>query len=456
MQQIQQAASAIAQKVVDETHREYLLPCAPESEAAPDGVCASMFLAEAGRLLYRRPLTDEKLAGLTNVANSGAEQTRDFYVGLALALEAILISPEFLFIVDSAEADPNRPGYERLDTYSLASRLSFFLWNSAPDDFLLLAAERGELYSKDGLESAVERMLGSSRLEDGMRAFFDDMMAFDEFDSLAKDSVVYPMVTGATLADAREQTLSTVIDHALTRQMDYRDLFTTRDTFMSMNLAPVYDTPTSSEWIRFEFPENGARQGLLTHISFLASHSHAARSSATLRGKALRELFLCQKVPPPPPNVDFSVLEDAGDVPTARERLQVHNSNPSCAGCHLITDPMGLSLENFDGAGRHRETENGAVLDIRGELDGVFYNDVTGLTTAMRNHPKLPFCLVSRLYAYGTGGPVLLRHDRDILNYFTGRFADENYRVPDLLRDMVMSQAFSAVRTAEENVPWEK
>jgi hypothetical protein len=148
--------------------------------------------------------------------------------------------------------------------------------------------------------------------------------------------------------------------------------------------------------------------------------------------------------------VDFSLLEDAGDLKTARERLKIHSTNPSCAGCHLITDPMGLSLENFDGAGRYRATENGVELDISGELDGALYDDVDGLATALRNHPKLPYCLVNRMYAYGTGGPVSLRYDRDILAHFLQRFAGQGYKVPDLLRDIALSQAFSRVRLAPE------
>lgn len=449
IQQIQQAAVFIAARVVDEYHRDYLVPCEPISATEADAACAAEFLRQTGRLLYRRPMDETRVAELVDVANAAADETEDFYAGLSLALEAILISPEVLFIIDAAEPDPERPGEERLDAWSLASRLSFFLWNSAPDDALLLAAESGELHTQDGLERAVTRMLSSSRLEDGMRAFFDDMMAFDEFDSLAKDPMVYPMVTGATLADAREQTLRTVIDHLINKELDYRELFTTRSTFMSMSLGAVYGTPASNGWTAYEFPEDSVRQGLLTQVSFLAAHSHAVRSSPTLRGKALRELFLCQKVPPPPPNVDFSALDDAGDVPTARERLQVHNSNPSCAGCHLITDPMGLSLENFDGAGRFRETENGATLEIAGELDGAFYDDIAGLAAAMSAHPKLPDCLVNRLYAYGTGGPAVLRYDRDVLAYFTDRFAVQGYKLPDLLRDIALSRAFIRVRPPE-------
>jgi len=451
IQQIQQAAASVAAKVVDEYHRDFLIPCKPVSATEADAACAAEFLRDTGRYLYRRPLTESKVDELAGVAGVAAEQTKDFYAGLAIALEAMLISPEVIFIVDMAEPDPDMPGQERLNAHSLASRLSFFLWNTAPDDELLLAAASGELHTPSGRQRAVDRMLASSRLEDGMRAFFDDMMAFDEFGSLAKDPVVYPMVTGATLADAREQTLRTVIDHLITRKQDYRDLFTTRSTFMSMSLAAVYGTPTSNGWVPYEFPESSPRHGLLTQISFLAAHSHAVRSSPTLRGKALRELFLCQKVPPPPPDVDFSALEDAGDVATARDRLKVHNTNPACAGCHLITDPMGLSLENFDGAGRFRENENGVELDIAGELDGATYDDVAGLAQAMRDHPKLPYCLVNRLYAYGTGGPVSLRYDRDILSHFEGRFAGHGYQLPGLLREIALSQAFSQVRPAERS-----
>jgi hypothetical protein len=446
IQQIQQAAASIAAKVVDETHRDFLISCKPLSATESDSACSAQFLRESGRLLYRRPIGEEKVAELAAIADSAADKTGDFYAGLSLALEAVLVSPEVIFIVDVAEPDPDRPGQERLETFSLASRMSYFLWNSAPDDALLVAAEHGELHTQAGLERELERMLSSSRLEEGMRAFFDDMLGFDDFDSLAKDPLVYPMITGATLADAREQTLRTIMEHLFARNGDYRDLFVTRSTFMSMNLGALYGVPAHTGWTSYEFEADSKRSGLLTHASFLAAHSHPVRSSPTLRGKALRELFLCQKVPPPPPNVDFSALEDAGDVSTARERLKVHSTNPACAGCHLITDPMGLSLENFDGAGRYRADENGVVPDITGELDGAFYTDVAGLAAAMRDHRKLPGCLVNRLYAYGTGGPVSLRYDRDILARFVDKFAARDYIVPDLLREIVLSQAFTGVR----------
>ncbi len=447
--QIQQTATSIAAKAVDEAHRDFLIPCRSESPEQADPACAELFLRETGRLLYRQTLEDVRLAELVDIAGYAAEQTEDFYSGLALALESILISPEFLFIVDQAEPHPGRPGLERLDAWSLASRLSFFLWNGPPDHALLDAAESGELHTRAGLSATVERMLSSARLESGMRAFFDDMLGFDEFNSLAKDPIVYPMVTGSTLQDAREQTLRTIIDHLLHQESDYRDLFTTRKTFMSPALAVVYGIPAGNGWTPYEFDADSPRIGLLTQVSFLAANSHAVRSSPTLRGQALRERFLCQVVPPPPPNVDFSLLEEAEHAATARERLDVHNTNPSCAGCHLITDPIGLALENFDGAGRFRETDNGAALDLSGELDGVLYDDANGLAAAMRDHPKLSNCLVNRLYAYGTGGPVSLRRDRDIISWFENRFVANGYKLSALLRDVALSEAFSTISPGE-------
>jgi uncharacterized protein DUF1592/uncharacterized protein DUF1588/uncharacterized protein DUF1595/uncharacterized protein DUF1585 len=447
LQQLAQTAATVAAKVVDEKHRDYLIPCKPAATKGPDPRCARSFVQVTGRLLYRRRLRDEEIDHWVTLAGTAATQLKDFYAGLAGVIEGMLISPDVIFIVERAEPDPERPGQQRLDAYSLASRLSFFLWNTVPDDELLRSAESGEIQTVKGRARAVERMLASSRLEDGVRAFFDDLWEFDKFNSLAKDSLVYPAITGATLADAREQTLRTVVDHLLTRDQDYRDLFTTRRTFISMNLAAVYGVPAVEGWTPYEFAEGLHRGGMLTQVSFLAAHAHPARSSATLRGKALRELLLCQKVPAPPPNVDFSLLEDPdSSLHTARERLQVHAKNPSCAGCHLIMDPMGLALEKFDGAGQFRDTERGAAIDPSGNLDGASFTDVDGLNRALHDHPMLPSCLVKRLYSYGTGGPVSMGTDRDVIAHLNQRFAHAGYKVPDLLHDIALSHAFSQVR----------
>jgi hypothetical protein len=453
LEQFQQTAAAVAEQVVNPEHRNFLIPCKPASETAADTACATKFLKATGRLLYRRPLSDAKVKEVVNEAGTAADKLKDFYAGLTVALEGMLISPDVLLIAETSEPDPSKPGHRRLDAYSLASRLSFFLWNAAPDDALLRAAETGEIHTKQGHARVVDMMLASPRLEAGVRASFDDMFGFDDFDILAKDPAVYPQFTGETAADAREQTLRTLVDQLVVKKGDYRDLFTTRDTFMSPALAAIYHVPAPPGWTPYKFPENSPRIGLLTQISFLAVHSHPARSSPTQRGKALRELVLCQNVPRPPPNVDFSLIEDPkANFHTARERLTAHRNNPVCAGCHKIMDPMGLALENFDGSGQYRDNEKGAPIDASGNLDGHAFNDVIGLGQALHDHPALPACLVKRLYSYGTGGPTSPT-DTPELAYLNSRFADEGYRLPGLLRSIALSNAFSAVAESQPAAP---
>lgn len=446
MQEFQRTAEALANQVVSPEYRDFLVPCRPARADAADKACATQFVSTVGRLLHRRPLDPGVQAGIVREAGEAATELKDFYRGLAVVLEGMLVSPDMLFIVDRTEPDPRRPGHRRLDGYSIASRLSFFLWNAAPDDTLLKAAERGELHEPAGRARAVERMLASERLETGLRAFFDDMLAFDELTVLAKDPGIYPAFTGVTIADSREQTLRTIVDLLVTQDRDYRDLFTSRETFISPALGILDGVAAPPGWTRYEMPADGPRAGLLTHVSFLAGHAHPGRSSPTLRGKALRELLLCQVVPRPPPDVDFSLFEDpASALHTARERLNAHQANPICAGCHKVTDPIGLALENFDGAGRYRDNERGAPIDASGTLDGKTFSDAAELGAVLRDNPALTSCLVKRMYSYGIGGPARKSDDKEMLPYLREQFAENGYRVPGLMRTIALSNAFSSV-----------
>lgn len=442
----QKSALAIATIVVNPKHRRVLIPCAPLSEKAADPKCAAQFLTRAGRLLTRRSLTPEETAGFVGQANEAADRLKDFYAGLAVALEALLVSPEVLFVAEAVEPDSAVPGHQRLDAYSLASRLSFFLWNAAPDEQLLRAAETGALNTADGRNRTVDMMLASPRLIDGMRAFFDDMLGFDDFANLAKDPKIYPSFTGITVQDAREQALRTIVDHLIAKGGDYRDLFTTRTTFLSPALGAIYGVPVPPGWTKYEFPADSHRAGLLTQVSYLASHAHPGRSSPTLRGKALRELLLCQPVPRPPANVDFSIIEDPNSTfHTARQRLDAHRQNPVCAGCHKITDPIGLALENFDGAGQYRATERGVEIDASGSLDGREFHDAEGLGQALHDSPSLTSCLVKRLVNYATGS-ALSSEQGPVLEYFDAQFGAGEYRLPGLLRAIVSSRTFDLIR----------
>jgi len=443
--EFQRTAIAIAGQVVGPQHRSFLVPCAPKSELAADRRCAALFIQAVGRLLYRRALTRDQEDSLVDLAGRSAGKLGNFHDGIAVALNAMLISPDFLFVIDRYEPDPDHPGGMRLDGYSYATRLSLLLWNSGPDDELIRSAETGELQTAAGRARQVDRLLASSRLESGVRAFFEDMLGFDDLASLSKDAHIYPVFSGVTLQDAREQTLRTIFDQLVTRKMDYRDLFTARDTFISPALAALLQVPAPPGWSPYTSPEGSPRVGLLTQISFLSGHAHPGRSSPTLRGKALRELLLCQKVPRPPPNVDFSIVENPNStLKTARDRLTAHRANPVCAGCHKLTDPIGLALENFDGAGQFRETERGAPIDTSGSLDGREFTDAIGLGQALHDHPALPACLVQRVYSYATGSPVAA-NDKPVVQQLTKHFAETGYRLPDLLRSIALSSGFSNV-----------
>jgi hypothetical protein len=444
MEQFDALANGIAQQVVAKEHRRTLVPCTPAVEGRADDACAGRFLARAGALLYRRPLSDEELRRQVAVAHAASTALNSFYDGLEMSLAGMLESPQFLFRTELLESDPTRSGAYRLDAYSRASQLSFFLWNSTPDAELMAAAASGRLATAAGLEGQVERLLASPRLESGVRAFFADMLQFDLFDTLAKDAKIYPKWTFKVSQDAQEQTLRTIVDVLLTRHGDYRDLFTTRRTFLTPVLASIYRVPLAQNvapWQPYEFPAADPRAGILAQASFVALHSHEGSSSPTLRGKALRELMLCEPVPAPPGNVNLTGAQDTHDphYRTMRERLTVHRTEPTCAGCHKLMDPIGLALENFDSDGEFRSSENGALLDTSGELDGIRFTDAAGLGQAMHDNPATAACLVRRLYSYATGRTAS-RHDMPWIRYLERGFIADGYHMPELMRRIATSE----------------
>ena len=449
----QKVASIVAGQVLAQERRDTLLPCKPKNEKASDEACASQFLGDVTRYLYRAPLPKDQLAKVVDQADKAADQLQDFYAGLQVTLEGVLLSPNVLFVAETEEADPKNPAQKRLDALSYATRLSLFLWNAAPDSSLREAAVKGKLNNESDRAKLVDAMLASPRLEAGVRAFFDDMFSFDDFETVAKDAAAYPYFLGEAAGDAREQTLRTVVDQLITKNKDYRELYTTRETFISPSLAIIYGVPTTPGWRAIEFPPEAHRDGILTQVSFLALHSHPGRSSPTLRGKALRELVLCQKVPPPPANVDFSILNNPNsNYKTARDRLDAHRQNPVCAGCHKITDPMGLALENFDGAGQYRTDERGNAIDASGSLDGKNFDNVDGLSKAVHDNPSVPGCLVRRALTYGSGGTLPISSEPALVG-LNKTFADQGYRLRGLLKAVALSSAFSYVADVPPKAP---
>jgi len=440
-------ARGIAAQIVQPAYRRTLFSCEPRRVERSDKRCASQIVSSVGRFLFRRPLDKEELTTRVELADRMADQEHNFYSGISAVIAGMLIAPEFLNRMVRVEPDPAKHSALRVDSYSRASMLSFYLWNSAPDHALLAAAEKGELQTSEGLQRQVSRMIASPRVERGVRAFFSDMLGFDEFNLLSKDPKIFPEFTVDVLQQAQEQTLRTIVNHVARQRRDYRDLFTTRETFLTRSLAAIYGVPIldtgdggqPDRWVPYTFPSNDPHVGVLSQVSFVGLHSPAGRSSPTIRGKAFREHLLCQKVPPPPGNVDFKAVEDTTNPirKTARERLAAHANNPVCAGCHKITDPIGLAFENFSASGTYRTTEHGATIDTAGEYKGVKFTGPVDLAQLIRNDPTVTNCVARRSFAY-VAGRTPSEEDSAWKN-IESKFKSDGYDVLALMQEIAAS-----------------
>lgn len=450
IEQYELRAREIATHFMASDRGKAAVPCSPASPDTFDADCASKFFADYGRQLYRRPLSAAELASVVGLASKATQASHNFSKGLEIGLSRLLISPHFIFRVERADA----AGAARLDDYSLATRISFLLWDAPPDTDLLDAAGRGDLRDPGKLQAQVDRLIASPRFEQGVRSFFSDMYGYEQFQGLAKDQAIYPKFSSDLAKDAQEQTLRTIVDLLVTNKGDYRDLFTTRKTFMNRNLGALYKVPVDAAgmegWSPYTFSADSHRGGILSLAGFLMlDPTHEGRSSPTIRGKTVRELMLCQPVPQPPPNVNFSIVQDVSNplFRTARQRLTVHQENPACAGCHALTDPMGLSMENYDAVGNFRTHENTALIDATGTFDGKPYVGLLGLSQALRGSPDVPACLVQRAYEYGIGREAG-GADTPWLERTIEGFSAQGYQLPALMRTIATSPAFATVEPA--------
>ncbi|MDE5447007.1 DUF1592 domain-containing protein [Bradyrhizobium sp. CSA207] len=434
-------ADNIATQVTGEKYRAKL-PCVPKSAKEPDDGCTAQVLSHYGRMLYRRPLTEDEIKSAVILSHGLAKSQNDFYAGLRYGLASLLQAPDFVFRMETAV--PAGDKQWALEPYSRATRLSYLMWDSTPDSELLQAAEKGDLNTAAGLKKQVDRLMSSPRLEVGMQAFFNDMLELDNFGTVSKDSILYPKWSSGIAASAKEETLRTVIDLALHTNGDMRDLMTTRKTFLNRSLAADYQLPFQFEgkWMPYEFAPDSGRSGILTQTSMLAMFSHPGRSSPTKRGVAVMDIFLCEPTPTPPANVDFSVVNDtSGPLKTVRERLMAHANNSTCASCHNHSDPIGLSLEGFDTIGQRRTMENGKLIDLSATIKGKRFAGAAGLGQFLHDDPKYTACLARKVYAYSRGA-----NSEDVpasaLKTAYQAFADSGFRMRSLLKSMVQDNDY--------------
>jgi len=436
------AAYALAAAALSPARRTRLVPCTPQG--TEDSACASEVVRKLGKRAFRRPLSDAELARYVQVAGQAASTLHDFYAGLELALAGLLQSPSFLFRSELGEPDPSDPTRLRYSSYELAARLSYALWNTTPDDALLTAAESGELRGA-GLTKQIDRLLADPRAKAALDDFHLERLGLGELATLDRDPSVLAAlgaIDEELRAALRDDVLRTFAEYTGSSNADILQVFDTRVAFVNGKLAELYGlTMKPSSLTRVELPASAPRRGLLGKPGFLALTAHAAETSPTLRGKYIRERLLCQSIGAPPPNVVPVLGEPDPNAPTMRARLRSHATDPSCAGCHTLMDPLGLALEHFDAIGRYRETDHGQKLDTTGELDGERFDGVLELGALLRADPRTAECLVRQAYRYALGGVETSAQEPQI-RALVERFNASGHDLRALLGALAQSDVF--------------
>ncbi|MCO4770002.1 MAG: DUF1592 domain-containing protein [Deltaproteobacteria bacterium] len=442
VENVETSSYLLAEQAMEPERRDALVPCTPYAAEDPD--CAEQFVVSFGRRAWRRPLSADEVSRYAGLGTSAASTLGDFYDGLEFAIAGLLQAPDFLYRVELGAASSGDIPRQYTD-WEMASRLSFLLWNTTPDDELLDAAAAGELSEESGLVAQTERLLASPRATEGLTAWFDDWMHFADLDDLYKEPLVFPHMSDTLGESARQESQRLFKLVAFDREDDMRELLTSRRTFVDRELAALYEipAPVRDGFAAYEHPEESQRRGLLGHASFLALNAHPVSTSATLRGKFVREVFLCAELPGPPAGVDTSIPPVTEAARTLRDRVQQHLADPSCASCHRNMDLVGLGFENFDGIGRFRTLEEGVPIDSSGELDDVVFDNAAGLAEALREHEDLGPCITKTLTRYANG----YREDLgqlEALNWLADDFADQGYQLQPLLIELTSSPLFRA------------
>lgn len=429
-----------------EPRRAALLGCVPQ---AANDACVSGYLERFASRAFRRPLDEQELAGFVSlVATAGGS---DVLRGIELATAAVLMSPSFLYRVEVGEPDPSDGSRQRYTGYEMAQRMSFLLWGTLPDAELTRAAAAGDLVTPAGLEAEARRMLSDEvRLRRSFRQFFSQYLGLAALDHLTRDAEAFPAFT-PSLGTSMQREIERLVEHVVfDLDTDIRELFITTETFVNAELATLYGLSAveGSDLTFVSLPSDGPRAGLLTTGGMLALVSHPDRTSPTRRGQFVRQRLLCGTVPEPPPNIP--ALEETAVKPdaTLRERLAEHRTNPACAGCHSVMDPIGLGFEDFDAIGAHRQEEQGRPVDATGDLDGKTFVGGRELGELLREDERFVGCLVKQLYRHAVGR-LDTRGEGASLEAVTKAFKADHYRVKELLVRVVLSDAFRFVAARE-------
>jgi mono/diheme cytochrome c family protein len=430
--------------------RQKIFVCTPATaDSSSETACAKEILSKLARRAFRRPVTESDAQTLLQFYEVGRKEG-GFEEGIGTAVRGILVSPEFLFRIerDPANGKPGTP--YAVSDLELASRLSFFLWSSIPDDELLGLAEQGKLRENGVLEGQVKRMLADPRSEILVENFVAQWLGLKRLEAMSPDPVAFPDFD-ENLREALEQESILFAESIARENRSILDFFRADYTFLNERLARHYGIPNvyGSAMRRVELAEE-ARRGLMGQGSVLAVTSYANRTAPTLRGKWVLENVLGTPPPAPPPNVPSLREENGGSsrVLTMRERMEQHRANPTCAVCHRVMDPLGFALENFDAIGRWRDAEGTTPIDSSGVLpNGSKFNGPVELRQILLGQREL-FArnLTGKLLMYALGRG-LEPYDQPVVRQILREAAPGDYRWADLIAGIVKSMPFQMRRS---------
>jgi Protein of unknown function (DUF1592)/Protein of unknown function (DUF1588)/Protein of unknown function (DUF1587)/Protein of unknown function (DUF1595)/Protein of unknown function (DUF1585) len=386
--------------------RAMILACDP----AADATCLRTYIQRLGRRLYRRQVTAAETDSLVKLAGSLTPDAADPFLGPRTVLEAMLQSPYFLFHVELGVPDTQRAGVVGLDGFELATRLSYFLLGTTPDDALLDQAQSGTLSSPDGVNMIVQQMLSDQRVRSGVKRFYGQWLPLTLISGPTADGDRIPHGDTALAADMVEESTLFVDDVFWGGAGGtVLDLLTAKYTFVNASLAKIYGLPAPAQalaWQRVDFPPGMARAGFLTQGTNLAAGSHGIRPSTTRRGQMVREQLLCQDVPPPPPGVNANV-PPAMPGETEQQTFLRHTTDATCASCHNLMDPIGLGLSGFDETGAARTKDsNGQPVSVQGRVVGFTPPDFNGpieLAQKLAGSAEFKACFARQLFRYVYG-----------------------------------------------------
>ncbi|MBC8070721.1 MAG: DUF1592 domain-containing protein [Deltaproteobacteria bacterium] len=419
--------------------------CVPTG--AGDTACHREFAESFGRLAFRRSLTDDEATTYTAVAVAAANDLGDYDAGVRTVVATFLQSPNFLYQVEVGE-ETEHEGVRKLGGLEIATRLSFFLADTTPDAALLDLAEAGGLDDADGVRDAAWALLESPHARESLAAFTSEVYRLRELEIIPKDPAAFPEFSTSLAASMAQETLALVGHVAWEEDSDFRDIFDAPYTFVNTELATLYGLPNPEQYgdtlTQVTLPPEQLRGGIMGQAGLLSLLAHATTTSPTYRGKFVRQQLLCQSIPAPPNDVE-TTLPDPTEFHTARERLEQHMTDPTCAGCHKVMDPIGLGLENYDGIGRFRTEEPGGyAIDASSDLDGVPFAGAQQLGAALKDNADASHCLVRNLFRHGTGH-IEVAGEMTAIADLDAAFEEEGYRVQALLVELAASPGFRMV-----------